>query len=1059
MSGNWINEYLRDSREESIMTPTIRSETLYYQQDGKDLLLTVDTAAWYAWLETASTFSFVSEEGLFTARREQSGHKRGGWYWKAYRKQHGKLSSRYIGKSGAVTLARLRATAMALSDALEESAPENVAMATFSTVQAPVQNKRSDVPSPPLTTKLNAPQPPVQLVSRPHLVERLQQAMERPLTLVAAPAGFGKTTLLSSWIVHAALPVVWLSLEQDDDDLTRFWSYVFTAHARLHPGLGTSALSLLQVSPPAPLPPIESVLSVWINELATLPQEMAFVLDDYHLITAPAIHRSVTYLIDHLPPHLHLVLVTRADPPLPLARLRARRQMTEIRVADLRFSSEEVKAFLTRELRQDLSAEQIATLEARTEGWVAGLQLAALAMQGRTDLAGFLQAFSGSHRYIIDYLVEEVLARQSEPVQTFLLQTAILERLCGPLCEAVMGVAREPGGEASGQAMLEQVEQANLFLIPLDDERRWYRYHQLFAEALRHRLQRSQPDLVPDLHRRASAWYEQRGLTRDAIHHALTAADFELAASLIENMAEITAKRGELATLRTWLEALPAELIRSRVELGLWQAWLLTLSGQYDSAEQLLQDLEPKLRTSTTGSELPTTIGSIERPQLDATRRGLIEYAGRAAAIRAFIAYRRGDIPGTIDLALQALEQLPFDQSFRGLVAWYLGMAYQYRGDQAKGAIALTEAKTSSMAAGNSYVAFMATYELAQMQVRQGYLHQADQSYLQALELGEERGAHLAATGPACVGRGDLQREWNHLDQASDLLQAGMAQCQQTGNISILLMGHIMLTRVKQAQGDAAGADLLIGKIPHILRSSRRSPLEEAYCSAWHARLALAQGDLTRAARWVKDRQLGVDDELSTQREIEYLILARVLIMQHRPHEALPLLRRLLLLAEREGRVSSALEVMVLQALASQAVGDEAKAIERLSRALFLAEPEGYMRLFVDEGAPMLSLLRQARQRGLVPDYVAALLSAFDTQTAAASPAQSSHPLVLLEPLTERELEVLRLLAAGLSNAAIAQELVITVGTVKRHANSIYGKLGVQSRSQAIARAHTMHLL
>jgi LuxR family maltose regulon positive regulatory protein len=378
MSGNRNEEQLFDSREESAMTPTVRGETLVYQQDGQEQVLIVGTAAWYAWLETASTFSFVSGEGLFTARREQSGHKRGGWYWKAYRKQHGKLSSRYIGKSKTVTLARLRAIAQSLSDALEETAHENVALATVPALHASVQDERSYSLSPLLATKLNAPQPPVQLVSRPHLVERLQQAIEHPLTLIAAPAGFGKTTLLSSWLENAALPVAWLSLEQDDDDLTRFWSYVFTALSRLHQGLGTSAIPLLQVSPPAPLPPIETVLSVWINELATLPYEMALVLDDYHLITASPIHRSVTYLIDHQPPHLHLVLATRADPPLPLARLRARGHMTEIRVADLRFTSEEAKAYLNRELGQDLSAEQMATLEARTEGWIAGLHLAAL---------------------------------------------------------------------------------------------------------------------------------------------------------------------------------------------------------------------------------------------------------------------------------------------------------------------------------------------------------------------------------------------------------------------------------------------------------------------------------------------------------------------------------------------------------------------------------------------------------------------------------------------------------------------------------------------------------
>ena len=655
-----------------------------------------------------------------------------------------------------------------------------------------------------LVTKLAMPPLRSDLVARPRLTNQLSLGIQRPLTLISAPAGFGKTTLLSTWLEHASLRSAWLSLEQDDDDLTRFWSYVFAAVSRVHPGSEASALALLQGSAPQQLPPIETVLTVWINGLAALSHEMALILDDYHVITAPSIHRSVTYLVDHLPPRLHLVITTRADPPLPLARLRTRGHLTEIRSADLRFTTEETSSFLIRTLGRNLSGEDIAALEARTEGWIAGLQLAGLSMRGRQDIPAFLQAFTGSQRYIIDYLVEEVLARQPEPVQTFLLQTAILERLQGSLCEAVIG---EPGGEASGQAMLEQLEQANLFLTPLDDSRLWYRYHQLFAEALRHHLQRRQPELVPDLHRRASTWYEQHEMIYDAVHHALTAADFAQAAHLIEHTAELVAKRGELATLRSWLEALPDELLRSRVELCLWQGWLLTLSGQYDAAERLLSDLDPQLRTGTTSAELAAMSGAVEPQQQGVSQRGLIEYAGRAAAIRAFVAFRRGDIPRTIELALQALEQLSHDQAFRGLVAWYLGIAYLLSGDPAKGSAALSEARASSLAAGNSYTAFMATFELAQLQARQGgHLHQADQSYQQALELGAERGGLLAATGPAYVGRGELQYEWNQPGAGSPLLQEGIARCQQTGNVSILLLGHVALARVKQAQGDAGGA-------------------------------------------------------------------------------------------------------------------------------------------------------------------------------------------------------------------------------------------------------------
>ena len=915
-----------------------------------------------------------------------------------------------------------------------------------------------------LVTKLGRPSVGADLVTRQRLVNKLQLGIQRPLILIAAPAGFGKTTLLSTWFEQAPLRSAWVSLDHDDDDLIRFWSYVFAALARVHPGSETIPMALLQGPAPQQLPSIEAVLTVWINGLSAMSHEVALILDDYHLITAPPIHRSVTYLVDHLPPRLHMVIATRADPPLPLARLRSRGHLTEIRAADLRFTAEETTVFLTRTLGLNLSGEDIAALETRTEGWIAGLRLAALLMQGRQDIPAFLKAFTGSQRYIIDYLTEEVLALQPEPVQTFLLQTAILERLQGSLCEAVIS---EHDGETSGQAMLEQLEQANLFLVSLDDDRRWYRYHQLFAEALRHRLQRTYPTLVPELHKRASAWYEQQGLMHDAVHHALAATDFVQAARLIEQIAELTAKRGELATLRSWLEALPDEFLRSRVELCLWQGWLLALSGQFDAAEWLLQDLEYTLRT--TDSPLTSTISSVKLRPLDENHRRQIEYSGRVAAIRAFIAFRQGNALRTIDLALQALEQLPEDQSARGLVAWYLGIAYLWSGDLAAGAASLTEARMISQAAGNSYAASMATFELAQMQLRQGYLHRADQSYQQALELGAEHGNSFASIGPIYVGRGELQREWNHLDTAGHILQEGIARCQQTGNASIMLLGHITLARVKQAQGDAAGADMLIQKIPQILRASRLSPLNAAQFSAWHARLALAQGNLTLAARWAQERQLGVDDELSSPRDIEYLTLARLLITQHRPDEAQPLLARLLLLAESERRMGNALEILVLQVVAQYACGDEAGAMERLSQALSLAEPEGYIRLFVDEGEPMVHLLVHMRSRppGDQPcsmHYREQLLAELDkapdkdvSNSVIAVPGSRMYPLS--EPLSERELEVLRLIVSGCSNREIADRLVIAVSTVKWYINTIYGKLQVESRTKAIARARELNIV
>jgi LuxR family transcriptional regulator, maltose regulon positive regulatory protein len=582
-------------------------------------------------------------------------------------------------------------------------------------------------------------------------------------------------------------------------------------------------------------------------------------------------------------------------------------------------------------------------------------------------------------------------------------------------------------------------------------------------------LQRRQPALVPELHRRASTWYKQHELIRDAIHHALAAADFEQACRLLEHTAELMAKRGEIATLRSWLETLPAALVSSRVELCLWQGWLLALSGQFDAAERLLQDLERRLPTSMNSSPLTATSSSVKPPRLDESHQRLIEYAGRAAAIRAFIAFRRGDAPLTIELALQALEQLPEDKAARGLVLWNLGIAYGWSGDLEAAAATWTEARAISQAAGNSYAAFMATFELAQMQEKQGHLHQADQSYRQALELVAERGGHPVATGPLYVGRGELQREWNNLDTASRYLQEGIAHCQQTGNAVIMLLGYIALARVKQAQGDAAGAHTLIQQIEQILHMHHLPPLNTARLAAWHARLSLQQGDLALASRWAQECQLRVDDELSPPREIEYLTLVRVLITQRRLDEAVNWLAKLLQLAEAQGRTGSLIEILMLQAEALHASGETNQAMERLSQALSLAEPEGYIRLFVDEGVPMAHLLSQMRTRrgtnqpgstGYREQLLALLGRAHDenvSHSAVVVPGSGMDPLG--EPLSERELEVLRLIVAGCSNREIADRLVIAVSTVKWYVNAIYGKLQVESRTKAIARARELNIL
>src|SRR5579859_265895 len=652
-----------------------------------------------------------------------------------------------------------------------------------------------------LATKLHPPSARPNRISRPRLLARLDEG--RPLTLVAAPAGFGKTTLLSDWARQNS-KVAWLSLDDDDNDPARFWGYVIVALRQVEPAVGEAALAWLQSPPP---PPTVAVVSELINQVAALPGSLVLVLDDYHVIGAPPIHEALAYLLDHQPDRLRLVITTRADPPLPMARRRSRGQLTELRAADLRFTPDEAAAFLTQALGPWLSPQDITALGARTEGWIVGLQLAALSLrgtsslQGRPDGAGFIEAFTGSHRYIIDYLLEEVLARQPEPVQDFLLQTAILDRLEGSLCEAVLA---EPGAAINGQAMLERLGQANLFLTPLDDERRWYRYHQLFAEALRHRLQRKHPALEPELHRRASAWYEQQGLMHDAIHHALAATDLAQAARLIEQAFNSLVRRGEIATLQRWAAALPDELVRSNIELSVLQGWLLFVSGKNDAAELHLQDIERIFGINPVSDE------PREQQTMPSGAESSAEIRGRIAAIRASIAVTQRDLPRTITLSRLALEYLPKESMARAYVAWYLGKAHWLSGAMGAASIALAEASHISWEVNHLYAVFLVTHDLAHLQILQGHLHQADQTYRQALQQALERGGHQPAMGPAYVGRGNLEYKWNHLDAATSLLQEGIKLCEQTGNTQVILQAYIGLAFIHQAQGDADGASALM---------------------------------------------------------------------------------------------------------------------------------------------------------------------------------------------------------------------------------------------------------
>ena len=904
-----------------------------------------------------------------------------------------------------------------------------------------------------LMSKLQMPRLRIRLVTRYHLTLRLQQGMEQALTLVSAPAGFGKTTLLAQWIAERDIPVAWLSLEPEDNDPVRFLSYVIAALRMVDAHLGATALALLRTPQP---PPPEMVMALLSNELMRSPTgDFALVLDDYHLITATPIHRALTTLVEHMPPQMHLLIATRADPPLPLARLRARGHLRELRAADLRFSSEEASAFLHTVMGLDLSRQALEALESRVEGWVAGLQLAGLSLYGRTDVATFLAAFTGSHRFVLDYLSEEVLSRLSTPVLSFLVQTSILERLSGSLCDAVTG-------EEGSQAMLEALEQANLFVVSLDEERRWYRYHHLFADVLRSRLWRTQPTQVPVLHHRASKWYAQQGQLVEAIQHALAAPDFDLAASFIEQIWPLGRERlaplgmrGQLSTALGWFNALPEDLIRARPSLSLHHALLLIFANQFQQAQAHLRDAEQGLQDDQ----------SSEQAQF---------LQGHLFSVQGNLLLLSGDLPGALSFARRALDVLPEEElPSRAGALVTLAHAYLVNGDvtaasQRDVETALAWARTT----GNLMAIMRNVTLLAWLHILRGDLTGAAALYEQVTRVWlqpEVLPAIASASLFYYFGLGSLLYERNHLEEAAQYVRQGLELVQETMTVEPIaaLLGYTTLAHVQQAHGDEPGALATLESFMRLAYERQYSSLWRAQAAAVQAQIRLAQGNLAGALIWMEAAEPSLNETMFVYtQEREYLTLIRIRITQGRDDPAGPflpnalrLLERLLSDAEAKARMGSTLEIIILQALALSARHNRASALTTLQRALTLAAPEGYIRLFVDEGTPMLTLLQESQARGMAPDYVATLLSAFGAQhkasTAPSVPASGS----LLEPLTARESEVLQLLAAGSSNGEIARRLVLSLGTVKKHVSNICGKLGVQSRTQAIARARALNLL
>jgi LuxR family maltose regulon positive regulatory protein len=906
-----------------------------------------------------------------------------------------------------------------------------------------------------LTTKLYVPPVRRDLVSRPRLIERLGDGLHQGhrLTLVSAPAGFGKTTLLSEWVATCGRPVAWLALDSGDNDPARFLAYLITALQTIEDGVGAGVLERFQTPR---LPPIEELLTALINEIDAISPSFVLVLDDYHLITAQRIHEALAFLLDHPPHNMHLVVATRADPPWQFARLRGRGQLTELRLADLQFTLNEATVFLNEVMGLALSADDVAALTSRTEGWIAGLQLAALSMQNRPDLPGFIAALAGSQHYILDYLVEEVLHRQPEDVQAFLLRTSILDRLTGSLCDAL--ALEHEAGTDDGQAMLNRLERANLFVLPLDERHQWYRYHHLFADSLRVCLEQAWPERVPDYRRRASEWYEEHGYLSEAIAHALSADDWERAACLIERAAEPTLMRSEFTTFLSWVEALPEEAARAHPLLHVYHTGIQLMNGLP------LQVAEARLQAAM----------AVEPSRA---------VSAAVVTFQTLIAAYRGDTRQSIELSRQALALLAEENLFlRSLVAGFLGITYLWSGDFGTAATALGEAVRIGRQIGNLTITILALCHLAELHIMRGQLHEANAFYEQALERARDgRGHRLPMAGLALIGMGYLLREWNDLEVARQHLVEGIelaASWEKTGTFT----GYISLALVEQALGDQEAACAAIHQARQVVIGFEGMEVAAIVTGVYQARLWIQQGNPDAVIRWAEERRLEERIEAGELEEgsrrvpflyaaLEYLAYAEARIAQGQPGEALAVLGPLLPVTEAGGWTMFVIEARVLESLAFQALSDAPRAVRCLEQALSLAEPESFVRMFLDRGAPMAALLNQileAQQIGhktapgsTTPDYVRQLLDAFgigqEAKPEGALPPPSAPALV--EPLSEREAEVLRLLATDLTSAEMARELVLSVHTVRSHIKNIYAKLDVHSRYEAIARATELNLL
>jgi LuxR family maltose regulon positive regulatory protein len=934
---------------------------------------------------------------------------------------------------------------------------------------------------PIITTKLHAPPLRPTSVARPRLVEWMtaglwqngslsgrehqRHGFARKLTLISAPAGFGKTTLVSEWTQNLIqesprVSISWLSLDSGDNDPSRFLIYLITALQVLDEHIGGAVLRTL-ASPEAAVfaqgAQIEMLLTDVINQVTGLSDSLTddgsflvLVIDDYHVVTAQPVHAAVEFLLEHLPDNLHVVIATRSDPTFRMARLVGCGQVLELRQADLRFDATEATAFLQQVTGLELEATDITALNSRTEGWIAGLQMAAISMQGRGEnhASEFVQAFTASNRYILDYLVEEVLGQRPAGTREFLLQTSVLDRLSGPLCSAVIEPSDSRSEHLDCQLILEQLEHANLFINPLDHERRWYRYHRLFADLLRKRLGQEHPDLVPTLHRRASEWCEHNGHISAAIEHALSAGDVERAADLTEASVERVFLAGEYVTLLTRVQALPIWAMRRRPRLSAYAGIACFMAG----------------RPLT---EFAPLIGVLDNDSVE-------ELPAELLVLRSLLLTFGGDLQKSIELCRRALEHLPAEEEIlRGFAVRNLGAIYRLNGDVGATISAFQEALRLGQKTHDPIGASAALNYIAEMHAVQGQLHASKVLYEKALDMAVNgKGRRLPVAVKVLVGLADLYRQWNDLEQGTKCAQEAI-DLSRSWMETWAIGAHVHLGRIRHALGDSAGAREAMSQAERLAVEYDATDLDDLAVAAFQARLCVAQGNTDAAKVWAEERALDVKSIVREMRqggssrapyalrESEGITLARMYISQHRAEDAMAVLQALESAAERLGRTGVLIEILVLQALASSLNGDTNRALEALERAVSLGAPERYVRVFADEGTQLVPLLRRLVARGTAPRYVGQLLHACSGSASSeeGSSTATKAAQALVEPLSEREMDVLRLLNTHLTSTHMADELFIAVSTVRSHIKNIYGKLDVHSREEAVHFAQELGLI